>query len=166
MRILVSTAGRHGATNSLGQEMARVFRHGGAEVEVCAPDSVVDISGYDALVIGSAVYSDRWVPTAKQLVERVSGSAHPPVWLFSCGPLHSSDRPVNDTADAARAVSMLDASSHRTFPGRLDAERLSVGERQIFDNSGAVAGDFRDWVRVCNWAREILACLTAGTPGS
>jgi menaquinone-dependent protoporphyrinogen oxidase len=146
--------------------MARVFRHGGADVDISAPDSVADVSGYDALVIGSAVYSDRWVPAAKRLVDRVSMSAHPPVWLFSCGPLHSIDRPVNDTTDAARAVAILDASSHRTFPGRLDAERLSVGERQIFDNSGAVAGDFRDWVRVCNWAREILACLSAEKPGS
>jgi len=166
MRILVSTAGRHGATDTLGQEMARVFVHEGADVDVCSPDSVVDVSRYDALVIGSAVYSDRWVPAAKALVDRMSRSEHPPVWLFSCGPLHSSDRPVNVISDAAHAVSALHAIAHRTFPGRLDPEKLSVGERQIFVDSGAVAGDFRDWVLVCNWAREILACLTAGTPDS
>lgn len=166
MNILVSTAGRHGATDSLAQEMARVFQHGGAEVDMRPPDSVVDVSRYDALVIGSAVYSDRWLPAANKLVHRVSGMEHPPVWLFSCGPLHSSNRPVNDTSDAAHAVSVLTAISHRTFPGKLDAERLSVGEHQIFTASGAVSGDFRDWVLVCNWAREILGCLTAERPGS
>ncbi|MFY2788827.1 flavodoxin domain-containing protein [Rhodococcus sp. MALMAid1271] len=165
MNILVSTAGRHGATESLAQEMTRVFQHGGAEVDMRSPDSVIDVSRYDALVIGSAVYSDRWLPAVNDLVARVSTWAHPPVWLFSCGPLHSSDRPVNDTSDAAHAVSALNATSHRTFPGKLDAERLSVGERQIFAASGAIAGDFRDWVLVCNWAREILARLTVERPG-
>jgi hypothetical protein len=88
------------------------------------------------------------------------------VWLFSCGPLHSSDRPVNVTSDAAHAVSLMHATAHRTFPGKLVPERLSAGERQIFENSGAVAGDFRDWVLVCNWAREILAWLNAEKRGS
>ncbi|MGV8873664.1 MAG: flavodoxin domain-containing protein [Rhodococcus sp. (in: high G+C Gram-positive bacteria)] len=166
MKILVSTAGRHGSTESLGQEIARVFEHGGVDVDLRAPDSVMDVNGYDAVVIGSAVYSDRWAPAVNQLVDRVSRSAHPPVWLFSCGPLHSSERPVNDTSDAAHAVSVLDASSHRTFPGSLDVTRLSTGERQIFVNSGATAGDFRDWVLVCNWAREILARLNAEKAGS
>ncbi|MDI9894338.1 flavodoxin domain-containing protein [Rhodococcus sp. IEGM 1381] len=163
--MLVCTAGRHGATDTLGQEMARVLEHGGVDVDVRTPESVTRVNGYDAVVIGSAVYSDRWLPVANALVERISRSAHPPVWLFSCGPLHSSDRPVNVTSDAAHATTVLHATAHRTFPGKLDPERLSVGERQIFDNSGAVAGDFRDWVLVCNWAREILACLTAGRPG-
>ncbi|OZF37216.1 hypothetical protein CH295_05920 [Rhodococcus sp. 14-2483-1-2] len=166
MKILVSTAGRHGATHSLGQEMGRVFEHCGVDVDVRAPESVVRVDGYDALVIGSAVYSDRWVPAAKALVDRVSRSEHPPVWLFSCGPLHSSDRPVNVTSDAAHAVSVMHATAHRTFPGKLVPERLSAGERQIFENSGAVAGDFRDWVLVCNWAREILAWLNAEKRGS
>ncbi|MDV6304712.1 flavodoxin domain-containing protein [Rhodococcus cerastii] len=166
MRLLICTAGRHGATHSLGQEMGRVFEHEGVDVDIQAPESVTRVDGYDAVIIGSAVYSDRWVPAAKALVDRVSRSEHPPIWLFSCGPLHSSDRPVNVISDAAHAVSVLHVIAHRTFPGRLDPDKLSVGERQIFDNSGAVAGDFRDWVLVCNWAREILACLTAGTPGS
>lgn len=166
MKILVSTAGRYGATDSLGQEMARVFQHGGADVDVCAPDSVVDVSRYDALVIGSAVYSGRWTQAVNELVARVSRTTHPPVWLFSCGPLHSSDRPVNDTSDAAHAVSVLDASAHRSFPGKLDVEQLSAGERRVFAHSGAAAGDFRDWVLVCGWAREILASLTAGKPRS
>lgn len=146
--------------------MARVFEHSGGDVDVRAPESVACVDDYDALVIGSAVYSDRWVPAAKALVDRVSRTDHPPVWLFSCGPLHSTERPVNVTSDAAHAASVLHANAHRTFPGKLDPERLSVGERQIFENSGAVAGDFRDWVLVCNWAREILACLTAAKPGS
>lgn len=166
MEILVATAGRHGATESLGQEMARVFRHDGAQVDLCAPDSVDDVGRYDAVVIGSAVYSDRWVPSVNGLVDRVSRSAHPPVWLFSCGPLHSSERPVNDTADAAHAVSVLNARAHRTFPGRLDVDALSAGERQVFFGSGASAGDFRDWVAVCNWAREIVACLTVAETGA
>ncbi|KQU47137.1 hypothetical protein ASG84_08425 [Rhodococcus sp. Leaf278] len=166
MRVLICTAGRHGATDTLGQEMARVFEHDGVDVDIRVPESVIRVDGYDALIIGSAVYSDRWLPAAKALVDRVSRSPHPPVWLFSCGPLHSSDRPVNVTSDAAHAAEQLHCVAHRTFPGKLDPEGLSAGERQIFDNSGAVAGDFRDWVGVCDWAREILACLTAGTPGS
>ncbi|MDJ0468263.1 MULTISPECIES: hypothetical protein [Nocardiaceae] len=55
MKILVSTADRHGATDTLGRELARVFEHSGVDVDVRAPESVDCVDGYDALVIGSAV---------------------------------------------------------------------------------------------------------------
>ena len=161
MRILVSTAGRHGATATLGQEMALVFAHGCAHVDVRTPDSVLEVDDYDALVIGSAVYGNRWIPMVNDLVARLSDKPHPPVWLFSCGPLHSLDRPVNDTSDAARATAALNAFSHCTFPGKRDVAELSHGEQLVFASSGAAEGDFRDWIRVCNWARDILACLAS-----
>nr|WP_314144519.1 flavodoxin domain-containing protein [uncultured Rhodococcus sp.] len=161
MKILVSTAGRHGATDTLGRELARVFEHSGVDVDVRAPESVDCVDGYDALVIGSAVYSNRWIPMVNNLVAQLADKPHPPVWLFSCGPLHSLDRPVNDTPDAARATAALNAFSHCTFPGKLDVAELSHGEQLVFASSGAAEGDFRDWIRVCNWARDILASLAS-----
>src|SRR5688500_15243995 len=87
-RILIACATRHGSTAEIAAEIADVLRRN-------VPDAVVDlrdaakageVAGYDAAVIGSAVYMGRWLPAARDLVEghREVLSAMP-VWLFSSG---------------------------------------------------------------------------------
>ena len=101
-RILIACATRHGSTAEIAAEIADVLRRN-------VPDAVVDlrdaakageVAGYDAAVIGSAVYMGRWLPTARDLVEghREVLSAMP-VWLFSSGPLGAPSVPVDELAE-------------------------------------------------------------------
>ena len=45
------------------------------------------------------------------------------------------------------------------FPGRLEKEHLSIGERAMVTAMRAPLGDFRDWDMVRAWAEEIAAAL-------
>jgi menaquinone-dependent protoporphyrinogen oxidase len=52
------------------------------------------------------------------------------------------------------------ARGHRVFPGRLDRDLLSFGERAMVTAMRAPVGDFRDWGAVAAWADEIAAAVT------
>jgi menaquinone-dependent protoporphyrinogen oxidase len=55
------------------------------------------IDGYDAVVLGSAVYLGNWMKPAKEFAVREAAAlAAVPVWLFSSGPIGS---PPEDPAD-------------------------------------------------------------------
>lgn len=159
MKVLVAVASRHGSTREMAHVIADELRAAGLDVDCQEAQEVTDVAGYDAAVIGSAVYMGSWQPDALRLVERHrEGLAGIPVWLFSSGPLGPDDprfrpRQVPDLMQATHA------RDHRIFPGRLEARTLSLGERLAVRAVRAPAGDLRDWAAVRGWAREIAATL-------
>ncbi|WP_420749883.1 flavodoxin domain-containing protein [Rhodococcus sp. O3] len=157
MRILVSAASRHGSTAEIATALGAALRDRGALVDVVEPHDVRDISGYDAVVIGSAVYRGRWLRPAKDFVDaHAKELRRRPVFLFSSGPIADQDRPVNSPYDVFTVRHRTGAREHRMFAGKLDPEGLSVGERMHVRMSGGRVGDFRDWDAVGGWAGTIV----------
>lgn len=156
MRALVTAASKHGATAEIADAIGEVLRSRGIETEIVAPDTVESVDGYDAFVIGSAVYAGRWQKAARQLVERIVPlPVGTPVWLFSSGPIGNPPAPTEDPVDVAEMIEQTDAVSHRLFAGRLSQSLLSFGERAIVSALRAEYGDFRDWEEIRRWAGEI-----------
>jgi len=56
LRVLVSAASRHGATTEIAREIAAALSEAGLEPVVLAPDAVASLEGFDAAVLGSAIY--------------------------------------------------------------------------------------------------------------
>lgn len=167
MRVLVSPASTHGATAEIGQRIARVLGHHGIDVEVAQPGDVTDLTSYDGLVLGSAIYRGRWKPEALDLIERHSKSiACKPSWLFSSGPV-GSDAPTEPLRpdEAARLTSLTGAKEHQLFGGMLDVDRLSFGERWLARWVKVKSGDARPWLEIDCWATRVAAELIAGPNG-
>lgn len=61
MKVLVTVATRHGSTAEIADVIVRVLHLRGLDADEVHPGSVHDISGYDAVVLGSAVYAGRWL---------------------------------------------------------------------------------------------------------
>lgn len=100
--VLVAVAGKHGATAEIAGEIADVLRHElpAADVEVRDAADVGDLSRFDAVLVGSAIYMGRWLPAARHLVEHHRAPlAALPVWMFSSGPLGDPPRPLDDLAE-------------------------------------------------------------------
>jgi menaquinone-dependent protoporphyrinogen oxidase len=161
MRILVTTASRHGATREIGDRIATVLDAGlhrrGVDAQVDRLDAGVvdDVSGYDAVVLGSAVYLGRWLKDAVRLAEReLAGLEDCPVWLFSSGPVVDGD----DADDLAWAETAW-AVEHRMFGGRLDRSLLSWHERLAVSAAKATDGDRRSGDDIDRWAESIGARL-------
>lgn len=160
MNILVTAASKHGSTAEIATAIGRELRARGAETTVVDPEAVTDLDGYDAVVLGSAVYAGHWLEPAKTLAQRLGDEvASRPVWLFSSGPLGDPLRPDEDPVDVAGIAETVRARGHRVFPGKLDRSNLSFGEKAIVMALRAPEGDFRDWDAVADWAAEITAAL-------
>jgi menaquinone-dependent protoporphyrinogen oxidase len=160
MKVLVCAASRHGATTEVAATIAAALTAAGHEGFAVAPSEVGGVDGYDAAVIGSAVYAGRWLDPAKDLLERNrAGLAKVPVWLFSSGPVGDPPKPAEDPIDAPLMTALIGARDHRLFPGRIDRKRLGFGERAILAAVRAAEGDFRPWPEIDAWATEIATEL-------
>ena len=165
MKVLVAASSRHGATGEIADEIARALAERGLDVRVASLDDVTDVSGFDAFVLGSAVYVGRWLGPARAFVAEHAGElAARPTWLFSSGPIGDPPKPDGDAAvNVDGLVEATGALGHRLFTGRLDRSRLGLGERAVVRVVGAAEGDYRDWDDVRGWAGTIAGALTAAS---
>jgi len=167
MRILVTVASRHGATQEIGDEVARVLAETGHEVDVVPPDDVEHVERYDAVVLGSAVYVGRLAASLRALVERCGAQlAALPVWLFWSGPLGAPAIPPTEPDDVGVIARRVGARSVQAFDGRLQGAGLTLSERALVSLIDAPRGDFRDFDAVREWAAVVaddLARLVAAS---
>ena len=100
--VLVTYASKHGSTKEVAEAIGATLRSLGSKVDVVAAGGVEDLAGYDAVVVGSAVYHDRWQEEARGLLRRLrSPLRERPTWLFSSGP--TGGTPDADAKVAAAA---------------------------------------------------------------
>jgi menaquinone-dependent protoporphyrinogen oxidase len=164
MKVLVAAASRHGSTSEIAEAIGDELRGHGLDADVKRADEVHDLAGYDAVVLGSAVYVGKWLDPARDLVEkRADELCTLPVWLYSSGPVGEPLRPApEDAVDVAPLVSATRAREHRLFGGKLDKGRLGFGEKAVVLAFRAPEGDFRDWDEIRAWAGDIAGELGGG----
>jgi menaquinone-dependent protoporphyrinogen oxidase len=163
MRVLVTAATKYGATAEIAQMIAEVLADRGLEPTVVPPEQVEGVDGYDAVVLGSAVYAGHWRKPARELVNRCGTAlAERPVWLFSSGPVGDPPKPEEDPVDVAEIVAATKAREHRVFAGKLVKRQLGFGEKAMVVALRVPEGDFRDWAEIKGWASEIADSLRSG----
>jgi menaquinone-dependent protoporphyrinogen oxidase len=168
MRVLITAATRHDATREIAEAIGAGLAERGIDTETRPIDEVTDLSVYDAVVLGSAVYMGRWIKSARRFAEHNATTlAAMPVWLFSSGPLGQPDHltPEGDPGDIAEMTSLRGAVGHRVFAGRLRRGGLGLVERAAIKAVHAPEGDYRDWDAIDAFADEIAAHL-AGSDGA
>jgi menaquinone-dependent protoporphyrinogen oxidase len=164
--VLVSAASAHGATAEIAQAIGQALSGQGFAVTVVPPGDVRAIDGYDAVIIGSAVYMGHWLDPAKELVNRFGDAlAARPVWLFSSGPVGNPSGKLaksmnQDPVDLPAMLEATHAREHRMFAGKLDRKHLSVPQRAALVVFRGLEGDFRDWAQIRQWADSIAEELT------
>jgi menaquinone-dependent protoporphyrinogen oxidase len=164
MKVLVAVASRHGATDEIAREIAVRLRDELSAVDPRAavearPVAQVDsLAGYDAVVLGSAVYLGRWLGPARKFArQHAAALAAMPVWLFSSGPVGDPPEPdqLGPVPDASEIAAAAGAREHRSFVGRLEPRGLGFAERVVIRAVHATEGDFRDWAAIREWAQAI-----------
>ena len=162
-RVLVSVASGHGSTTEIARVVGDTLAAHNIAVDIVPPAAVDSVEDYDAVILGSAVYTGHWLAPARDFAFRFGSSlAVRPVWLFSSGPV--GDAPADrEPAEVTRIRQAIPVRGHWMFAGKLDPRALSVMERTslaVFRH-GALPGDFRDWDVITEWAQTIAASLTA-----
>jgi menaquinone-dependent protoporphyrinogen oxidase len=135
----------------------------GISTDVRRAGDVRDLGEIDAIIVGGALYSNRWHPDAVAFVGRHRASLQRlPVWFFSSGPLDDSARSgalaaVPQVSTLAREI---DIRGHMTFGGLLDKRPTGVLAMFAYGQEG----DFRDRRHVGEWVERIATELKAATP--
>jgi menaquinone-dependent protoporphyrinogen oxidase len=160
MNVLVSVASRHHSTFEIAEAISTALIQAGVRTELRPPEEVDSLEGYDAVILGSGVYAGRWLPTARDFVDRLTLALRErPVWLFSSGPVGDPPQPAGDPAGVAPITAAILPREHRVFAGRLDVDELGLGEKLILKVVRARTGDSRDWPAIEAWARQIALTL-------
>ena len=164
-QILVAYATKYRATAEIAEKIGEVLREAGLQTDVLPADKVGDLTPYQAVVLGSAVYIGQWRKEAAKFLEANEDAlAERPVWLFSSGPTGKGD-PAElmqgwRFPEAQQEVAdRIEPREIAFFHGVLDTAKLSVPEKLIAKGIKAPTGDFRDWEAITAWAKAIADTL-------
>lgn len=131
----------------------------GMQADLGDANSVDELDGYDAVIVGGALYNGKWHPDATWFVDRNFEALRATnVWFFSSGPLDGSARsgslaPVAHVQELARQA---DVRGHMTFGGVLEPKSSGLLASLM---SWGKPGDFRDPKHVEEWVELIVARL-------
>jgi menaquinone-dependent protoporphyrinogen oxidase len=156
--ILVAYATKHESTAEIAERIAAAIRDAGHAAEARPAAEVDDLSGYGAVVLGSAVYANRWRREARAFARRHEHAMQDmPVWLFSTGPFGApEEHPTAPTPHAvARLAEQLGAREHVMFGGRVPPDPSNFVERAMLKSTPPEKRDARDWAAIDAWARGV-----------
>jgi menaquinone-dependent protoporphyrinogen oxidase len=163
--VLVAYATKHESTAEIAERIATAMRDAGHPAEARPAAEVDDLSGYGAVVLGSAVYANHWRREARTFARRHEHAMQEmPVWLFSTGPFGApEERPTAPTPHvAAKLAKHLGAREHVMFGGRVPQDPANFVERAMLKNTPPDKRDARDWEAIEAWARGVAAEVDGG----
>jgi menaquinone-dependent protoporphyrinogen oxidase len=171
VKVLIAVASKHGSTREIAEVIAEVLR--AEELDVDLRDlredgEIGEISRYDAVILGSAIYMGNWMPEARHFAEKHQAElSRVPVWLFSSGPLGDANaQPKPDYTLLESPMGDVKFRDHKVFVGKLDPALLGLGEKLMAKVVKAPAGDFRYWVQIREWAMVIAGELSGQKLGT
>lgn len=170
MIVLVAYASALGSTREIAQRVASRLRPALGEVQCRSVEEIGPVSGYDAVIIGSAIHNQAWLPPARLFLSRhASELAGRPVWAFSVGMAEALPKPfrrrgaaIQENRLAKMVVRQIPLRGHRLFSGVYHAAQMPRPLRLLFRLTGGRFGDLRDWDAIEAWADQIAARLAKG----
>lgn len=166
-RVLVSYATAAGSTAGIGDRIADVLRTAGCDVLLRPAGPDLDLAGFDAVVLGSAVHDMAWLPEGAAVLRRAAVSPCGLVWCFSVGAVNPHGRFTRYLAK--KEAEQLErqfptgftAREHRVFGGVVEMRSVPLWGRLFARLSGGRGGDNRDWPAIEAWAESIAAAVIA-----
>ena len=163
--VLVAYASKYGSTKGVAERIAATLLAAGCRVELLAVDQVPDASVYDAVIFGSAVFNQRWLPEAEQFIDRNRRAlANRPVWLFSVGTFGDQKRIIGtlmkrEPKGIRTLAEAICPREYRVFAGIIDRHQWPFMSRLFYYSLGGHLGDNRDWRAIEEWAEDIGRAL-------
>ena len=164
-KVLVAYVSHFGTTGEIAAVIAETLRENGHHAEAKSINNIKNINGYDAVIVGSAIQYDRWMPEATEFVlsHQHELASLPVAFFFSCLTLSrktkKSEKEATAYSDALYALSAqvkpLDVGR---FAGVLDYSKMPffarLVARSIMTLLRVQEGDHRDWAAIRIWARN------------
>jgi menaquinone-dependent protoporphyrinogen oxidase len=155
-KILIAYATKSGTTGEIAEEIGRVVREKGFEVDVFPIKGIVDVAQYDAIVVGSGV---RIGKIYSEVIDFVKVNRHdlkniPMAYFVDCLTLL-----VNINKKKIEAERYLDPLKKLIVPktvglfaGRLVGSKIPLHLKVMLKLMRVKEGDFRKWDVIRDWA--------------
>jgi menaquinone-dependent protoporphyrinogen oxidase len=174
MNVLVAYASAQGSTREIAQHLASRMAGPLGDVECREVEEVSAVSGYQAVVVGSAIHNQAWLPQALLFMTRHAGElGNLPVWAFSVGmaaalpgPLRKRGAELQQERLTGMLFKAVPVRDHRLFSGVYEASQMPAPLRLLFRLVGGRFGDLRDWAAVDQWTDKIIAELASPNPST
>jgi menaquinone-dependent protoporphyrinogen oxidase len=175
MAVLVLYASAQGSTREIAEHIAARLRGALGEAGCLSMEEAEGVSGYDAVVLGSAIHNQEWLPAALSFVRRYSSQlAGVPVWAFSVGMADGLPKLIRKRAGVLQQTRLAESlrreihfRDHKLFSGVYQSSQMPPLLRILFRAAGGRFGDLRDWAAIDDWADQITAQLPKSpSPGS
>ncbi len=161
--VLIAYASKYGSTGEIAAVIQQELTEQGFSAQML-PVEMLDrdsLGHYDAVILGSAIYMDQWLPSAKAFVTAHQAELMArPLWVFASGP--TGNGPLIQTTLPAPIAKLIDPLSPRdvcVFHGKLNPKVLTFAERMLLRIMHPAQGDFRNWEAVRQWSADIAADL-------
>jgi len=158
-RILVTYATCAGSTAEIATAIAETLAARGYSADLKPVNEKPDLTGYAAVVLGSAIRMGRWLPEAVYFVKAHQTTLNAmPVALFTVHMLNTGDDEASRTGRLAYLNDirpLLPDAGEVYFTGAMNFKRLSFLDRLIAKMVRAIEEDRRDWGAVKQWARTV-----------
>jgi menaquinone-dependent protoporphyrinogen oxidase len=154
LSVLIAYGTKRGSTRevaeALGDELARL----GFSVTSAPVGEIEDLTPYDAVVVGGALYMGRWHPDAVAFLSRHRVAlAQRPLALYAMGPRTTEPKDVSDARKqldhSVARVTGLHPVDVTIFGGVVDPAKLR------FPLNRLPASDARDWEAIRAWAAAV-----------
>ena len=167
--VLVAYATKYGSTQEVAEAVAATLRKSGLTVAVQPAREVHTLAGYDAVVLGTALYMFRWHKDALGFLSKhrkaLSGL---PVAVFALGPTHSphDEKEWHDSrAQLGKELAKyawLKPVAIEILGGKFDPKKLSFPLNKFAAKEPA--SDIRDWTAIRAWAGAVSKLLSQQAP--
>jgi len=162
--ILVAYATRYGSTQEVAEAIGETLREYGLTVDLQRVRDVRTLEGYNAIVLGAALYMYRWHKDARRFLSRHRKAlSELPVAVFALGPVkspHDEEEWRGSRAQLDKELAehaWLDPVAVEILGGKFDPATLRF-PLNIFAGSEP-ASDIRDWAAIRAWASDLASKL-------
>lgn len=167
--ILVGYATRYGSTQEVTGAVAETLRECGLGVDIQPMRDVRTLEGYDAVVLGAALYMFRWHKDARRFLSRHRKAlTDRPVAVFALGPVHDpydEEEWQNSRAQLDKELNKylwLAPVALEMFGGKFDPEKLRFPINLLAGSEPA--SDMRNWEAIRTWASDLASKLQPALP--
>lgn len=168
--VIVAYATSGGSTLGIAERIATRLRHAGLRVELHSAGAVDALASCDAIVFGSAVYDQRWLPEGEAFARDNRGAlAERPTWLFSVGTFGDRKRFLGrfmrrEPKGVDELLDVVRPRDYRVFAGVIEKRNWPWASRLLYHLLGGRLGDNRDWDDIDAWTESIALALGARRP--
>jgi len=160
-KVLIAYGTAAGSTAEVAQAIGEEMEKAGAEVDVKPVETVENISGHDAVVVGSAVRAFHILAKTRRFMRKHKGTLRdvPAAYFLVCLTM-GEDTPQNVKKAIGYAKPMIkirEPLDLGLFGGCLKHDTLNGAFAKAMSN--VPEQDHRDWDKIRAWGREILPKL-------